>query len=191
MKRKLTALQERFVLEYLKELNATKACIRAGYKHPDIGKRLATKSHVQERIHEIMEKINSERIADIQEVAERYTRDIRFDPRKLLDENGNFKDIKDLDDDIAMSLAGFEIHESIKEDAEGGGNAVILHRRLKYKFPDRIRALDSLGKYLGMFKGDPEKGDGLLSENLMVICARIYNAEFRNSPDSTDDQVGQ
>lgn len=48
--RKLNPKQELFVEEYMKDLNATAAALRAGYKHVDIGRRLVTKSHIIEAI---------------------------------------------------------------------------------------------------------------------------------------------
>ena len=44
--KKLTPKQERFVQEYLIDLNATAAGGRAGYKNTDSGRQLVTKSHV-------------------------------------------------------------------------------------------------------------------------------------------------
>lgn len=49
---KLTPRQERFVDEYLKDLNASAAAERAGYKAPEVGRRLITKSHVAAKIKE-------------------------------------------------------------------------------------------------------------------------------------------
>lgn len=44
--KKLTPKQERFVQEYLIDLNATAASGRAGYKNTDSGRQLVTKRHV-------------------------------------------------------------------------------------------------------------------------------------------------
>ncbi len=46
----LTPKQERFVEEYLVDLNATAAARRAGYKDPNIGRQLITKNNVSEAI---------------------------------------------------------------------------------------------------------------------------------------------
>ena len=54
--RKLTPKQERFVEEYLVDLNATAAGKRAGYKNIDSGRQLVTKSHVLEAIKAKQEK---------------------------------------------------------------------------------------------------------------------------------------
>ena len=43
---KLTVKQERFVAEYLCDLNATAAARRAGYSDPNIGRQLITKNNV-------------------------------------------------------------------------------------------------------------------------------------------------
>jgi hypothetical protein len=46
MQRRLTVKQKRFVQEYLLDLNATAAALRAGYRHGDVGRQLLTKNHV-------------------------------------------------------------------------------------------------------------------------------------------------
>lgn len=47
---KLTEKQKRFCEEYLIDLNATQAAIRAGYKDEDTGRKLTTKKHVLDHI---------------------------------------------------------------------------------------------------------------------------------------------
>lgn len=46
----LTPKQERFVQEYLVDLNAAKAAARAGYKNPEIGRQLIAKNNVSAAI---------------------------------------------------------------------------------------------------------------------------------------------
>jgi phage terminase small subunit len=46
----MTPKQQRFISEYLLDLNASAAALRAGYKSGDVGRRLVTKSHVLEAI---------------------------------------------------------------------------------------------------------------------------------------------
>ncbi|TQE92917.1 MAG: terminase small subunit [Spiribacter salinus] len=48
--RELTDMQAAFVEEYLIDLNATQAAIRAGYKNASYGRELRTKTHVKEAI---------------------------------------------------------------------------------------------------------------------------------------------
>lgn len=54
----LTPIRQKFVKEYLIDLNATQAAKRAGYKNPNIGRRLVTDSNVAEAIRVEIEKRN-------------------------------------------------------------------------------------------------------------------------------------
>ena len=50
--RGLTEKQKRFITEYLTDLNASAAALRAGYKWGDIGRQLLTKNHVKSAIQQ-------------------------------------------------------------------------------------------------------------------------------------------
>ena len=68
---KLTAKQQRFVEEYLIDLNATQAAIRAGYSKntaKQIGQRLLTNVDLKNYIQERMAEKEKELIADSDEV---------------------------------------------------------------------------------------------------------------------------
>lgn len=69
----MTAKQQRFVEEYLVDLNATQAAIRAGYSPKtakSIGQRLLTFVDVKASIDAQLERIRSARTADAKEVLE-------------------------------------------------------------------------------------------------------------------------
>ena len=69
----MTEKQKRFVDEYLIDLNATQAAIRAGYSPKtakSIGQRLLTFVDVKTEIEEQLERMHSERTADAREVIE-------------------------------------------------------------------------------------------------------------------------
>lgn len=76
MATKLTAKQQRFVDEYLIDLNATQAAIRAGYSEKtaySIGDENLTKPVIKDAIEKALAAISSERIADTVEVMEYLT----------------------------------------------------------------------------------------------------------------------
>ena len=76
----LTPKQKRFCEEYLIDMNATQAAIRAGYSEEtaySIGQRLLKNVEVETYIDDILEKISSERIATAQEVMEHLTSEMR------------------------------------------------------------------------------------------------------------------
>ena len=162
----LTAKQERFVQEYLVDLNATQAAIRAGYSPKtaySMGQRLLKNVEVKAAIKAAMEK-RSQRVEITQDrVLQEYARLAFFDPRKLFLENGKPKDINELDDDTAAALVGLDV----MEEYEGSGeDRVFVGYTKKYKLANKLGALDSLGKHLGMFDGKcgdgQEKGNNLL-----------------------------
>lgn len=67
----MTNKQQCFADEYLKDLNATQACIRAGYSEKtaaEQGARLLTNVNIKEYIKNELEKLHSNRIAEAEEV---------------------------------------------------------------------------------------------------------------------------
>ena len=106
----------------------------------------------------------SERVQITQDrVLLEYARLAFFDPRKLFAENGKPKDINELDDDTAAALAGLDV----MEEYEGAGESrEFVGYTKKYKLANKLGALDSLGKHLGMFDGkggqDQTKPNNLL-----------------------------
>ena len=83
----MTERQKRFCAEYLIDLNATQAAIRAGYsvKNADkIGSELLGKTRVWETISEQLERIHNENTADAQEVMEYLTSVMRGKARSYV-----------------------------------------------------------------------------------------------------------
>jgi Phage terminase, small subunit len=164
---KLTDKQKRFVNEYLIDLNATQAAIRAGYsvKTADvIGLQLLRKTTVQEalqrrqRDREVRTEITQDKIVNA-------LAKIAFsDPRKVMTWGPNGVVLKDsaslTDDDAAM----------VAEVAE-------TNTGLRLKTNDRMKALELLGKHLGMFTDKVEHSgsisnpfDGLTTEQLRKLA---------------------
>ena len=72
----MTAKQQRFVSEYLKDCNVTQAALRAGYSEKSaysIGQRLLKNVEVKLAVEEEMERLRTENTADSQEVVEYLT----------------------------------------------------------------------------------------------------------------------
>lgn len=150
----LTDKQKRFVDEYLVDLNATQAAKRAGYKDPNIGRQLITKNNVSEEIRKRKNELSDKTGITQEMVLREYAKIAFFDPRKLFQDNGQPKDITMLDDDTAGALAGLDV----MEEYEGHGqDREFVGYTKKYKIADKLRALDALGKHLGLF--DKDGGD--------------------------------
>ncbi|WP_310731021.1 terminase small subunit, partial [Burkholderia multivorans] len=112
--KKLSAKHQRFVDEYLIDLNATKAAERAGYSKRtagQIGFELLKKPEIAEAISEAM-KAREQRTGITQDrVLRELARIAFFDPRKLFDADGRPLPISELDDDTAAAIAGLDVFE--------------------------------------------------------------------------------
>lgn len=88
---KLTAKQARFVEEYLVDLNATQAAIRAGYSESTaraIGYENLTKPDIQKAITAAREKQQQRTEITADRVLAEYAKIAFFDPRKLFTADG-------------------------------------------------------------------------------------------------------
>lgn len=144
----LTAKQAAFVREYLVDLNATQAAIRAGYSKKtaySIGQENLCKPEIQEAIQEEMKKRAERTEITADKVLKEFAKLAFFDPRKLFDDKGNPKDITEMDGDTAAAIAGLDVVQDIDPDTG------ITSYTKKYKLASKQAALDSLGRHLGMF----------------------------------------
>ena len=143
----VTPKQARFVDEYLIDLNATQAAIRAGYSEKtsrQIGEQNLTKLVIKEAIAERM-KAREQRTEITQDrVLKELARLAFLDIRKAFDESGNLKHIKDLDDETAAAIAGMEVSEINKGDEQIGNLK-------KIKLSDKKGALELIGRHLRMW----------------------------------------
>jgi phage terminase small subunit len=156
--RPLTPKQAAFVAEYLIDLNATQAAIRAGYSAKtanEQGSRLLTNVSVRSAIEEAQNK-RAERTEITQDrVLQEIARIAFFDVRKLYREaGGGLKDPDELDDDAAAVLVGVDVTEE-RGDSPDGGKVVIGHTK-KVKLADKVAALTLAARHLGMLKDKTE-----------------------------------
>lgn len=151
---KLNDRQRRFCDEYLKDLNATQAAIRAKYSSKtagQIGERLLRNVEVAKYLKERM--ADREKRTEITQdmVLREFARIGFFDPRKLFDETGRPLPISQLDDDTAAVISGVDV-ATIGNAEQGVGEI------LKLKLADKKGALDSIARHLGMFNDKLDLG---------------------------------
>jgi len=164
----LTPKQKRFVEEYLIDLNATQAAIRAGYSKKTaevIGHENLRKPKIAEAIQKAKEERSKRTEITADRVLEEYA--------KLA-----FADIKDFvsfrtekvfieHDEDGQPIFDYRTIVEIKESALVDGAVIseisIKDGKLKFKLHDKKGALDALGKHLGMFKTQLE-----LSKDIVV-----------------------
>jgi len=144
-KRELTPKQQLFVQEYLVDLNATQAAIRAGYSAKNAGKigpELLGKTRIADAVARALAVrsrrtgINADRI--LEELALVALSDIgdfvEFGPGGIV-----IKDTKDLDPRVRRALA------EVSERRAKHGRTVV------FKLHDKVTALTKLGQHLGLF----------------------------------------
>lgn len=154
----LTVAQRLFVTEYLKDGNASKAAIRAGYS-PETAGSQGCRLLKNAKIKQIIEQVQQEALETVQKETginlERTLREIArlafFDPRKLFHPNGEPLSIQDLDEDTAASIAGLEVLEEF--EGQGKDRKFIGYTK-KFKLVDKRASLDMLMKHLGGYKED-------------------------------------
>lgn len=147
----LTEKQRRFIDEYLIDLNATQAAIRAGYsakRASELGYQLLQKTTVSEAIAEAMAERSKRTGVSQDRVIREYAR-IGF--AKITDfvEWDDFGSIRikpsnELSEDDAAAIV--EVSETETELPSGG-----VKRVRKIRLHDKCPALEKLGKHLGMF----------------------------------------
>ena len=145
MIRKLTPKQERFIDEYLKDLNGTQAAIRAGYSAKSANEsaaRLLAKDSISSEIAARRKRLSESCEITRERVIKEMARLAFFDVRRLFDDQGNPFHISKLDDDAAAAINGLDV--STVGNSEMGVGQV-----LKYKIPDKNKALENLAKILG------------------------------------------
>lgn len=147
---KLTPKQQRFIEEYLIDLNATQAAIRAGYSPKtakEIGSENLSKPNIRARIEQAMAErskrtgINQDRVLrELARIAFVNAADvINFDSATIAE---------GASEDDTAAIASVKV-KTIPTDAGEG-----VEREIR--MCDKLKALELLGKHLGMFNNDPE-----------------------------------
>ena len=93
--KKLSKKEEKFVIEYVRTGNATQSAIKAGYSERSARQtacRMLTKDYILKAIDELVKQMNSEKIADAEEVMMLLTEIARgetVEQNAFIDKNGN------------------------------------------------------------------------------------------------------
>lgn len=154
MAKKLSAKQQAFIDEYLIDLNAYQAAIRAGYAESTalaqsyawVGK---DRNQCPEKMRHVWDAVKArmdERSKRVQIEADDVVRQLArmgiADPRRLFHSDGRVKAPHELDDDIAMAIQS--VDTETRTDRDG-----ITTVTYKYKLADRVKPLELIGKHLG------------------------------------------
>lgn len=166
---KFAVLQESFIDNIIANIIQYKAYQLAGYKSQTDESAMASASALL-RIPKIQARLAYKRAqlakkTDIsaERVIKEFARIALSDLSELYDEDGNIKDIQDIPEDLRRAIAGVE---HVAEFDKGGK---ITGFTKKIKLWDKTKALENLGKHLGLFEKDNAQKRSLTVVEILAI----------------------
>ena len=165
---KLTPKQQRFGEEYLKELNATKGAIRAGYSEKtakSIGQENLTKPDIQKAIEEAQNKRTEQTQIDAAYVLKRLVEIDQMDVLDIMDDQMKIRPVNEWPKAWRQYVVNLENLEL--SDGEGCFK--------KIKWPDKVKNLELLGKHVsvGAFKDKVEHSGKLEIQSLSDLMDEL------------------
>jgi len=162
--RLITPKQRRFALEYLKDCNASRAYIRAGYapRSADVcGPRLLGNAGVQAFLRAQLEADEARRWLEVDDLEKELEGLITFDPRNLFHPDGRLRAVHELGEASRKALLAFMVTEE-----RGSG------RRLRaVRWHDKVAAIELAMRRRGLLV-DKLKLDAPATVTFVVGFAR-------------------
>jgi phage terminase small subunit len=161
----MTNAQKRFCDEYLIDFNASRA-YKTAYKSckSDLTARtnaskLLTKTNIQKYISEKQKEIEEKTEITQKKIIQELAKIALFNIKDIYNENGTLKKVTELDDDTAKAISGVKILQkagAMKISLSKTNDEIPLEhipeQTVEFKTNDKTKALELLGKHLGMFK---------------------------------------
>nr|WP_318379997.1 terminase small subunit [uncultured Enterobacter sp.]DAI86909.1 MAG TPA: Terminase small subunit [Caudoviricetes sp.] len=182
----LTDKQEMFCREYLIDLNATQAAIRAGYSEKTArasGSENLTKPDIQTRISELKAERNDRIDIDADYVLKRLFDIDQMDVLDILTESGDLKPVAQWPKVWRTTLSGLDVMTM----AGDGDTAGLLK---KIKWPDKVKNLELLGKHISVqaFKEQVEQ-KVTATHNIMPIPSCTSVDEWEKAAQQQQGEV--
>lgn len=165
----LTRKRQRFVEEYLVDLNAKQAAIRAGYsaKTAEVtGCQILKNLKVREAVDKVLAEKSKRTGISIERVLQELAKIAFLNSADLVNEDGSLKANISRDDMAAVA--------SMKVKTIPTDTGEIVERDVK--FCDKLRAIELLGKHLGMFT---DKFDVNMQVNLADVLKKAWEETKR------------
>jgi phage terminase small subunit len=160
--------QERFCQEYMVDLNATQAAIRAGYAAGSAsgqGSRLLANAKIQARIGDLRgeQQIRTEITAD--RVLQQYAdiADYRFSDIANFDGiECTFKPMNEWPKSAHAAISSVKQTTDVRTVRGESGETEYKTIKIEFRVDDRLRALDAMGRHLGIFE-NPQSVEQVLA----------------------------
>lgn len=170
----LTPKQKIFVLEYMKDFNATRAAKAAGYSVKtarQMGQKNLTKPIIQEALlrekNGLLQRTERLRM-EIAEIRSENENSARLDMADYIKvaESGEIQVIPfdQLPEGASKYIKKIKEHRTIKKDTESEGETIIS--RIEFELHDKMKALDNLAQFEGMFKNNVNHTGNIIIEQI-------------------------
>lgn len=139
----------KFLMSYIENRSVGDAAKYAGLPR-ESGKRILNKVDVQAALAKIMETQGRKASFDAAEILERTNEIAQIDPLDVFNSDGTVKDIHDIPADVRRAIKKV----TVKEVWETDMNGVKVHTGFikTIEFWDKLKGLEMLGKYDGVFR---------------------------------------
>lgn len=144
MEKKLSDKQERFCREYILDLNAGAAAIRAGYSRASAetnGPRMLRTAQIRERVAQLQAPVAKKLEISADFVLGELLKLASVDISKAYGQNGKLLPLHEIPEEVRKAVGAIETYQ----DDSGG----VVH---KLKFWDKNKALTALGQHLKLFQ---------------------------------------
>ena len=152
----LSPKQQLFVVEYLKDLNATQAAIRAGYS-PKTARVIGQENLLKPAIQAAVEAAKTKQLARLEIKADDILRELllvaRSDIGHVLDFSGETVKLRKANEIPEAARRAMQAVKA-KKVFEGTGEAAMQVEVMEFKLWDKLSALEKIGKHLGLFKDE-------------------------------------
>ena len=161
-----------FCREYLIDLNATQAAIRAGFSihsAKNQASNLLREPHIKNRLAELKTARNERAHLNADYVLKRLLEIDKMDAKDILNDDGSAKPIHDWPDVWRQSISGVDLIEISNSE-----NVATTLKKIKW--PDKIKNLELLGRHfaIGAFK------DRLEVSGNIGLAERVKKARERS-----------
>lgn len=179
----LTPKQRRFIEEYLLDMNATQAAIRAGFSTrtaKEQGAQLLCKPHVRKAIDASKVKRSDKLDVDAEFVLLRLVEEVNADLADLYTDAGDLKPVDEWPQIWRQGLvAGVEV-EALFDGV--GKDRVQIGFTKKIRLSDRLRRLELIGKHVGVNAFQ----DRVVISGVENLADRIFRAKRRCAKTAAD-----
>lgn len=153
MGNELNDKQALFANEYLKDLNATQAAIRAGYSdNLDTAKVQGSRLLTNDNVSDLIQKLFAERLSrtkiDADYVLNRLVEIDNMDILDIMNTDCTLKGLEEWPSVWRRFLTAIDISELFGQS--GGDRSTMIGLIKKIKWPDKVKNLELIGKHIGV-----------------------------------------